>query len=127
MALDPDAARVLEMVRLSGRPPYETLTAPEARALFLAALEGLAPDPAPVAEVRELSAPGPGGEVRLYRGTTTASGGMPPALVFFHGGGWVIGDLDTHDSLCRHLANAAQSVVISVDYRLAPEQISCSN
>ena len=124
MALDPDAARVLEMVWLSGRPPYETLTAPEARALFVAAREVLAPDPAPVAEVRELSALGPGGEVipmRLYRGTTTASGGMPPALVFFHGGGWVIGDLDTHDSLCRHLANAALSVVISVDYRLAPE------
>jgi hypothetical protein len=72
MALDRDAERVLEMVRLSGRPPYETLTAPEARALFLAAREVLAPEPPPVAEVRELSVPGQGGvPVRVYRGVTT--------------------------------------------------------
>jgi acetyl esterase len=112
------------MVRLSGRPPYETLSALEARVLFLAAREVLAPDPAPVAEVRELSAPGPGGAavpVRLYRAAPAASGEMLPALVYFHGGGWVIGDLDTHDSLCRHLANAARCAVVSVDYRLAPE------
>src|ERR1700722_7477846 len=71
MALDRDAERVLEMVRLSGRPPYETLSAPEARELFLAAREVLAPDPPPVAEIRERSAPGPAGAaipLRLYRG-----------------------------------------------------------
>ena len=124
MALDCDAERVLEMVRLSGRPPYETLTAPEARELFLAAREVLAPDPPTVAEVRELSAPGPTGAavpLRLYRGATTAPGEILPALVYFHGGGWVIGDLDTHDSLCRDLANVARCVVVAVDYRLAPE------
>ncbi len=124
MALDRDAERVLEMVRLSGRPPYETLSAPEARELFLAAREVLAPDPPPVAEIRELSAPRPAGgaiPLRLYRGAATAYGEILPALVYFHGGGWVIGDLDTHDSLCRHLANAAQCIVVAVDYRLAPE------
>ena len=124
MALDRDAERVLEMVRLSGRPPYETLSAPEARELFLAAREVLAPDPPPVAEIRELSAPGPTGAaipLRLYRGATTAAADILPALVYFHGGGWVIGDLDTHDSLCRHLANAARCIVVAVDYRLAPE------
>jgi acetyl esterase len=124
MALDRDAERVLEMVRLSGRPPYETLTAPEAREMFLAAREALAPDPAQVAEVRELLAPGAAGTViplRLYRGAATARGEILPALVYFHGGGWVIGDLDTHDSLCRHLANAARCIVVAVDYRLAPE------
>jgi acetyl esterase len=124
MALDRDAERVLEMVRLSERPPYETLSAPEARELFLAAREVLAPDPPPVAYVRELSAPGPAGTavpLRLYRGATTAPGDTLPALVYFHGGGWVIGDLDTHDSLCRHLANAARCIVVAVDYRLAPE------
>ena len=123
MALDRDAERVLEMVRLSGRPPYETLSAPEARELFLAAREVLAPDPPPVAEIRELSAPGPTGAavpLRLYRGATTIPDDTLPALVYFHGGGWVIGDLDTHDSLCRHLANAAQCIVVAVDYRLAP-------
>jgi acetyl esterase len=124
MALDRDAERVLEMVRLSERPPYETLSAPEARELFLAAREVLAPDPPPVAELREFSAPGPNGAaipLRLYRGAATAAGGTLPALVYFHGGGWVIGDLDTHDSLCRHLANAARCIVVAVDYRLAPE------
>src|SRR5438270_10238290 len=123
MGLDRDAERVLEMVRLSGRPPYETLSAPEARKLFLAAREVLAPDPPPVAEIRELAAPGPTGAavpLRLYRGATTPPGEILPALVYCHGGGWVIGDLDTHDSLCRHLANAARCVV-AVDYRLAPE------
>jgi len=123
MGLDRDAERVLEMVRLSGRPPYETLSAPEARELFLAAREVLAPDPPAVGEIRELSAPGPAGAavpLRLYRGATTAPGETLPALVYLHGGGWVIGDLDTHDSLCRHLANAARCVV-AVDYRLAPE------
>jgi len=90
MALDRDAERVLEMVRLSGRPPYETLSAPEARELFLAAREVLAPDPPPVAEIRELSAPGPAGvavPLRLYRGATTAPGDTLPALVYFHGRG----------------------------------------
>jgi acetyl esterase len=112
------------MARLSGRPPYETLTAPEARALFLAAREVLSPDPAPVAEMREFSAPGVTGglvPMRVYPGATTASDALLPALVYFHGGGWVIGNLDTHDTLCRDLANAAQCVVVSVDYRLAPE------
>jgi acetyl esterase len=124
MTLDRDAERVLEMVRLSGRPPYETLSALEARELFLAAREVLAPDPPPVAKIRELSAPGPAGAavpLRLYRGAITAPGDILPALVYFHGGGWVIGDLDTHDSLCRHLANAARCIVVAVDYGLAPE------
>ncbi|MBO0735715.1 MAG: alpha/beta hydrolase [Alphaproteobacteria bacterium] len=124
MALDTDAARVMEMMRLAGGPPYETLTAPEARALFRASCEALSSAPQPVAEIRALSARHPAGRtvrMRLYRGATTSSGGALPALVYFHGGGWVIGDLDTHDCLCRHLANAARCIVVSVDYRLAPE------
>ena len=107
-----------------GDRPTRQLSAPEARELFLAARDVLAPDPPPVADIRELSAPGPDVEavpLRLYRGTTTAPGETLPALVYFHGGGWVIGDLDTHDSLCRHLANAARCIVVAVDYRLAPE------
>ena len=76
--------------------------------------------PAPVKNVEDRSIPGPGGEipVRIY---TPAATGPQPALVYFHGGGWVIGDLDTHDSTCRTLANSAQCIVVSVDYRLAPE------
>jgi acetyl esterase len=120
MALDPDAERVLEMVRASGRPPYETLSPAEARALFLAGREVLALDPAPVAVIRDITGPD-GVPLRLYRGAGTDAAAMLPALVYFHGGGWVIGDLDSHDSVCRHLANAARCAVVSVGYRLAPE------
>jgi acetyl esterase len=120
MALDPDAERVLEMVRASGRPPYETLSAPEARALFLAGREALALEPAPVAVLRDIAGPG-AVALRLYRAAGTDAAEVLPALVYFHGGGWVIGDLDSHDSVCRHLANAARCAVVSVDYRLAPE------
>ncbi len=124
MVLDPDAERVLEMVRQSGRPPYDQVTPAEARALFRAARDVLCPTPAPVAEIRDLAAPGPNGGVvplRLYRGGGTASEQILPALIYFHGGGWVVGDLDCYDSLCRHLANAARCAVVAVDYRLAPE------
>ena len=73
-----------------------------------------------VATVENLALPGPAGEipVRVY---TPQGTGLFPVLVFFHGGGWVICDLDTHDALCRSLTNGAGCVVVSVDYRLAPE------
>ena len=124
MTLDPDAARVLEMVRLSGRPPFEAVSPAEARTLFLASRDVLSPDPMPVAESRDLAIPGPGGQplrLRLYRGAGTAADEELPALVFFHGGGWVVGDLESHDPMCRHIANAARCAIVAVDYRLAPE------
>jgi len=121
--LDPGAQRVLDLIREAGRPPYETLTPPEARELYRAGRRVLQPDPPDVAEVCDLKAPGPQGDIslRLYRGMGTERGTALPALVYFHGGGWVIGDLDTHDGVCRLLANGAGCAVISVDYRLAPE------
>jgi len=81
------------------------------------------PDLPHVAEVREFAAPGPAGLIplRAYRGTGTLSGEPLPALVYYHGGGWVVGDLDSHDWTCRMIANAADCAVVSVDYRLAPE------
>jgi acetyl esterase len=124
MALDPDAERVLELARLSRRPPYEMLTPPEARALFLAGRAVLSPEPQPVAEIRALAVPRSDGTavpLRLYRPLATDAAALLPGLVFFHGGGWVIGDLETHDTLCRHLANASGCAIVSVDYRLAPE------
>jgi len=95
----------------------------EARELYRKGRAVLQPDPPDVAEVIDLTAPGPAGplKLRLYRGAGTAESRALPGLVYFHGGGWVIGDLDTHDVVCRKLANAAQIIVISVDYRLAPE------
>jgi acetyl esterase len=124
MALDEDAARVLELVRLSGRPPFEAVTPAEARALFLAGRDVFSPPPPPVAEVRDLAIRGPEGTplpVRLYRGAPGGDAKPLPTLVFFHGGGWVVGDLDSHDPMCRHLARAAGCAVVAVDYRLAPE------
>ena len=120
MPLDPDAEILLEMVRAANRPAFETIGAAEARLLFNAGRKVLAPDPMPVAETRDLAIPGPGGPIpaRLYRATAT---GILPALVFFHGGGWVVGDIESHDTGCRHLANRAECAVVSVDYRLAPE------
>lgn len=74
----------------------------------------------PVASVTDTKLPGPGGEipVRIYRPQIAAPS---PCIVYFHGGGFVIGSIETHDGLCRMIANAAQVVVISVEYRLAPE------
>jgi acetyl esterase len=112
MALDPDAERVLEMVRASGRPPYETLSPAEARALFLAGREVLAMDLAPVAVIRDITGP-TRVPLRLYRGASADAAEVLPALVYFHGGGWVIGDLESHDSVCRHLANTARCAVVS--------------
>ena len=76
-----------------------------------------------VAEVEDLSCPGPAGPVRLrrYRGAGTEKEAALPCLLFMHGGGWVIGDLESHDQVCRTLANYARCCVVSVDYRLAPE------
>jgi acetyl esterase len=121
MALDPDAERILELVRLSDRPPYEKLTPSEARALFLANREVLSPEPQKVAEIRQLAAPRADGAavpLRLYRPIASPPATLSPGLVFFHGGGWVLGDLETHDTMCRHLANASGCAVVSVDYRL---------
>jgi len=74
-----------------------------------------------VAHVEDRTVPGPGGAipVRVYRPATAAT--PAAALVWFHGGGWVIGSLDSHDGLCRALANKTDAVIVSVDYRLAPE------
>jgi len=121
-ALHPDAEQLLELVRLAGRPAFETLSPAEARAAYDASRTVLQPPPDEVAEVRDLSIAGPGGPLalRLYRGAGTSEGALP-ALLYLHGGGWVIGDFESHDGVCRRLANLAGCRVIAVDYRLAPE------
>jgi acetyl esterase len=121
--LHPDAQKVCDLIVASGRPPIETLTPPQARQAYLASRAILQPDPEPVAEVLALAATGPAGPIplRLYRGQGADKGRPQPALVYFHGGGWVIGDLESHDQVCRAFANAIPAVVVAVDYRLAPE------
>jgi acetyl esterase len=121
--LAPDALALLEFIKEMGRPPFETISHLEARELYARGRNVLQPPPEPVAEVRDVNVAGREGELkaRLYRGMTTTDHGILPALIFFHGGGWVIGNLDTHDGPCRWLANSGKCAVISVDYRLAPE------
>lgn len=122
VTLDADAAAVYKAFQEAGRPAYETLTPDEARAYYFAARVVTNPEPPELAEVQELAIPAPHGAIpaRLYRPQRLPDG-PAPVLVFFHGGGWVIGNLDTHDIVCRKLAQEGELIVISVDYRLAPE------
>jgi len=119
--LDPQAQALLDLMVARGIPPTHTLSPADARAFYRERRTATQPDPRPVAEVRDLAAPGPHGDIplRLYR---PASAPRPaPTLVYFHGGGWVIGDLDTHDVLCRDLAEQSGCAVVAVDYRMGPE------
>jgi acetyl esterase len=103
-----------------GFPAVETMTAAEARA-FLAGRRPPVANLADVASADDLLIPGPDGDVpvRVYR--PHGSSGATPAVVFAHGGGFVLCDLDSHDGFCRSMARHTQTVVVSVDYRLAPE------
>ncbi|MDP6352972.1 MAG: alpha/beta hydrolase [Alphaproteobacteria bacterium] len=120
--LDPQAKLLLEKAEASGRPEIHTLAPAAARELYLELGAAVAVDAAAVGTVTDRTIPGPAGPlpVRLYR--AEGAGADPsPTLVFFHGGGWVIGDLDSHDAVCRWLCAHSGCLVVSVDYRLAPE------
>lgn len=121
--LHPQARALLDLMVERGVPPTHTLTPTEARRLYRERRSFTQPVPPEVAAVRELKAPGPHGEIplRLYRPLGSAASDVLPVLVYCHGGGWVIGDLDTHDTLCRELANGSGACVIAVDYRMGPE------
>ena len=124
VTLDPDAAFVFRAFQEAGRPAYETLSPTEARDYYWQARLVTNPEPPELKSVAPLAIPSPHGSIpaRVYTPKTPRrTNGLAPGLVFFHGGGWVIGDLDTHDVVCRKLADEGQLIVISVDYRLAPE------
>ena len=118
MPVDPQIQALLD----AGRhlPRTETLAVPAARAQYEARIAAMAP-PAQVARVEERSIAGPGGAPLRLRIYTPVGQGPFPLLVFFHGSGFVLCSLDTHDGICRNLCAAAGCVVVSVDYRLAPE------
>ena len=122
MPLDAQVADFLERVAAAQLPPTESLSPREARMQMEAATTFLGPLPR-VERSEDRTIEGPGGPLKLR--ISTPLGARPdeplPILVYFHGGGWVIGSLTTHDSLCRSLANASRAIVVSVDYRLAPE------
>jgi acetyl esterase len=124
VTLDPDAAAVFKAFQEAGRPAYETLSPSEARGFYSAARLVSNPEPPELKSVRALAIPSPAAAIpaRIYTPTALRqTDGLAPGLVFFHGGGWVIGNLDTHDVVCRTLAQQGELIVISVDYRLSPE------
>src|SRR2546425_607393 len=122
MALDPQAANVIDLIIKSGRPAYHTLSPKEARRLFLETRPASTPPAPQIGAVRDVSAEGPLGTIplRVYRPAGVPDSRPLPVLVFFHGGGWVIGDIETHDVVCRQVTAEAGISVISVDYRLGP-------
>lgn len=118
MPLHPKVKKLLaNMARVGLKPIWDTPLA-EARSLMLETSRLLGP-PEPVAAVFDDAVPGPAGDIpiRVYRPSAKAL----PVVVYFHGGGWVIGSINSHDAYCRSLANAANCIVVSVEYRLAPE------
>jgi acetyl esterase len=124
VTLDPDAAAVLQAFQEAGRPPYESLSPAEAREFYSQGRLVTNPEPPELRSVQPLAIPSPEGSIpaRIYTPLRLRqTNGLAPCLVFFHGGGWVIGDLESHDVVCRKLSDEGQLIVISVDYRLAPE------
>lgn len=118
--LSADAEALLAQIG-GGRPAFETMTAEQARRLSKANRAGTDVVVQAMESVEDLVIPGPTGPLSLRRYRPNGSPKSPPAVVFLHGGGWVIGDLDSHDAMCRRIASASGFVVIAVDYRLAPE------
>ena len=119
MPLDPQAKAMLSQIPLMTDEVVLALTPPVLRQA-MAAMPGSTGPVADVARVENRTLPGPAGEipVRIY---APSDARRLPAIVYFHGGGFVIGSLETHDGTCRSLANASGCMVVSVDYRLAPE------
>ena len=124
MSLHPQVAALLERASRSPLPPYYEVPPAVARRLYRDSRAALTPDSPAVDSVQLRLAPGPAGPVpvRHYRPKGAAKDERLPALVYYHGGGWVIGDLDTHDVVCRTLANAARCVVFSVDTARHPRR-----
>ncbi|HEV2446480.1 MAG TPA: alpha/beta hydrolase [Candidatus Sulfopaludibacter sp.] len=120
MPLDPEAKTLLDLIGITNRR-LETMTPQAARDLgkaMVAARRQMGIEA--VHDVRDVMIPGPGGEIplRIYAPDISRPA---PALIYFHGGGWVLGDLDSHDHVCRSLANRVPCIVLSADYRLGPE------
>jgi len=123
MSLHPQAQAVIDAFARMNLSPPEDLPVAQAREQFLRARAGFIAAEEAVGGAIDASFSGPGGPipVRIYRPLGSAPAEVLPVLMYFHGGGWVFGNLDSHDRLCRSLANRARCCVIAVDYRLAPE------
>lgn len=118
MPLDPQCAAIIDAARSS--PPFDADDPAAMRAAYAASTAGYAYDPGPIA-TENTAFDGPAGQVRVRLYRPFGSDVVLPVVVFYHGGGWVVGDLETHDHVCRHLASRAGVVIAAIDYRLAPE------
>jgi acetyl esterase len=119
MPLDPQAQQFLDQIVANGMPPLESMSVADARLASETMMSAVVDAPA-LASVEDRRIPGPKGEIpiRVY----APEGRVPqPILVYFHGGGFVIGSLTSHDPICRLLASRIPAIVVAVDYRLAPE------
>lgn len=125
MALHPQVTAFLTRAAEAGLTPLHQLTVAEARKQFEAIAGARVGEPIAVGDIETIRIPGPVGEIpiRIYRphATGAASGQRPATMVYFHGGGHVVGSLDSHDAVARGLCSEAGCIVASIDYRLAPE------
>jgi acetyl esterase/lipase len=119
-ALHPQIQQALKAIAAANLRPIESLTPAEARRQMEETARSRRAEPLPVGRIEERTMPGPAGPIplRLYRPDAS---GPAPAIVYFHGGGHVIGSLDTHDLIARNLCSGAEALVVSVDYRMGPE------
>jgi len=120
MALDQSTDTLLKNIAAQGGPALHEMPVETCREVFLGLVQNLQGDVLSIhdSEDREISGPNGSIPIRIYKPNASQGKGI---LVLFHGGGWVIGDLDTHDNMCRYYANEADVIVVAVDYRLAPE------
>lgn len=123
MPLDPQAEALLKQMEADGVPDISEMSVPQARMFLESTFVGMVSNPQPMAEVRDFTVPAPAGRlpVRLYK--PEGSDAVVPLVVYFHGGGWVIGSIEAYDPTCRELASASGCAVASVEYRLAPESV----
>lgn len=122
MSLDPQIEIVIGLVKKANAPEFWQLTPDQAREQYLLRVDKLkVREPIHRSEDRRIPGPGSHIPIRIYRPREPHAGEKLPALVWYHGGGFVIGNLEVADKPCRQLANATGAVVVSVDYRLAPE------
>jgi acetyl esterase len=122
-ALHPQTQAVLDALAAMKLTPPDQLPVEQARAQFMRSRAQFLMAPQAVGSIADRAIPGRAGEIplRIYRPQGSAAEALLPALVFMHGGGWVFGNLDSHDPMCRELCNRSGCALVSVDYRLAPE------
>src|SRR5579864_4374689 len=119
-SLHPQIVTALEAMARLDLKPIEAMTPPEARRQMEETAKSRKAEPLPVARVEDRTMPGPAGPIRLRLYWPNATGPVP-AIAYYHGGGHVIGSLDTHDLIARNLCAGAAALVLSVDYRMGPE------